>query len=102
MYASSADFLVMVIEPDAIVPQNLFLRLLTDWNGEELVQGVGPAAVDVRIVRRNNDIIVAHVVDDILHQRLVDIDGDEALLFEIFARFLPERNLRHLALHLPI
>lgn len=61
-----------------------------------------PAAIDVRIVGRDDNVLVSEIVDDILDQGFVDVDGNEALLTKIVARLLPERDIRHVALHLAI
>src|SRR5437879_9503150 len=77
---------VDVVEPRAIGPQNLAAHLVTERQPEELLHRLGKRAVGVRVVGRDDEIVGAHLVDDVDRRLLVDVERDVALTLEILAR----------------
>src|SRR5688572_28756331 len=57
------------IEPRAVVPQDLAALLVVERQPEELRRRLGERAVGVRVVTRDDEVVRAHLVDD-LHSRL--------------------------------
>src|SRR3954447_1748368 len=74
------------VQRGAVVPEDLALVLVRDRQPQECLAGLGEARVDVRVVRRVDDVVAAHVVHDALHRLLVGVHGDVALPFEVLAR----------------
>src|SRR5262245_57825283 len=72
----------------AVVPQDLALVILGQWQSEEMIDGFGIARIYVRIVRRKDQIVVADLLDDIVGDHFVGLDGHTALTFEIITGLL--------------
>ena len=51
-----------------------------------MIDRFGVARVDVRIVGGEDQMCVADLLDDIVGDHFVGLDGDNAVFFEIFAR----------------
>src|SRR5439155_2344 len=91
-----------VVEPGAVVPEDLPLARVRERELEEDVGRLGKVRVRVRIVRREDERVVAESLDHPLHLILVGIDADEALALEVLAgRRLQLRRLAALR-HLPV
>src|SRR2546428_7031681 len=74
---------LQLVEPRAVVPEDLALGLLRQIQQlEESVDGVRVARVVVGPVGGHHEVVVAHLGDDVLRQRLFRLDGDEALATE--------------------
>src|SRR5262249_57447198 len=76
-----------LVEPRAVVPEDLALRLLRRIRQlEESVDRVRVARVVVRPVGRHDEIVVADLGHHVLRQLLFGLDGDEALAPEQLRR----------------
>src|SRR5256886_8427976 len=93
---------VDAVQPRAVVPENLALALLRERQLQEEVRRLGEVRVRMRVVRREDEVVVAELLDHVLDLVLVDVDADEALAAEVLA---PQRlELRRLPAlrHLPV
>src|SRR5881409_57219 len=77
---------VDVVEPRAIAPEDLAAYLVAERQPEELLHCLRERAVRVRVVGRDDEIVGAHLVDDVDRRLLVDVERDVALTLEILAR----------------
>src|SRR5262244_512806 len=85
--ARSAAPSLELVEPRAVVPEDLALGLLRQVRElEESVDRVRIARVVVRPVGRHDEIVVADLGDDVLRQLLFRLDRDEALAPEELRR----------------
>src|SRR2546426_5687569 len=82
--------LVHAIKPRAVVPQDLFSRAAWHLHGHEVIYGVGPVGVRVRIVGRDHHVIFADSPDHVAHQVFFNVHRDEALAHEVIAWFHAE------------
>src|SRR5215813_1573839 len=72
----------------AVVPQNLALVFLDQRQSEEMIDSFGISRIDVRIVRGKNQIAAAELLDDVVGDDFVGLDGHAALPFEIITGLL--------------
>src|SRR3989442_7068275 len=77
---------VDAVQPRAVVPENLALALLRERQLQEEVRRLGEVRVRMRVVRREDEVVVAELLDHVLDLVLVDVDADEALAAEVLAR----------------
>src|SRR5262245_41170598 len=91
-----------VVEPRAVVPEDLPLAGFREGQLQEQVRRLREVRIRVRIVGREDERVVAQALDDPLDLVLVGIDADEALALEVLAgRRLELRGLAALR-HLPV
>src|SRR5262245_54495945 len=100
--ASHGGGLPDLVEPRAIVPEDLPAHLDAERQPEELVHRLGKRAVGVRIVRRHHEVVGAHLVDDVDRRPLVDVERDVALALPVLARRHRELTLAARAELLPL
>ena len=73
-------YLLDSIQPRAVVPENLFLRLRPQiFEGHKRVHGMGAVGIGVGVVGGNDDIVVADSSDHIRDNILVHIHRDKTL-----------------------
>src|SRR5436309_14486359 len=77
---------VEAVQPRAIIPEDLSLARVGDRQLQEEVGRLGEVRVRVRVIGREDQRVVAELLDDPLDLVLVDVDADEALPQEVLAR----------------
>src|SRR6266850_1528447 len=83
---SSLRPLADVVEPRAVVPEDLGLRLVAHaLERDELVHGLREQPVGVRVVGRDDDVVVADRLHHLPQHLLVGVGGHVALAIEVFA-----------------
>src|SRR6266850_3888816 len=75
-----------VVEARTVFPEDLAARLVTQRQPQKLLHRLGERAVGVRIVGRDDEVVGAHLVDDVDRRRLVHVERDVALTLEVLAR----------------
>src|SRR5437773_9801417 len=93
---------VDVVEPRAIAPENLAAHIVAERQSEELLHRLGERPDRVRIVGRDDEIVAAHLVDDVDRRLLVHAERDVALALEALAREQRELMLAARAELLPL
>src|SRR5207244_9031023 len=89
------------VQPRAVVPEDLPLALLGEGQLQEEGGRLGEVRVRMRVVSREDQGVVAELLDDPLDLILVDVHADEALPEEVLAgQSLELRRLAALR-HLP-
>src|SRR5438093_1453576 len=88
------------VQPRPVVPQDLPLRRLGERQLQERRDGMRVLRVGVRVVRREDQVLVAEPLHVLLDRRLVRLDGEEAVRAEVLRRLLP--HLRHLVASHPL
>src|SRR5262249_40034073 len=78
---------LQIVKPSAIVPKDLSPRNVADiFNLQKFIQRMGKVRVDVRVVRRDDKIIVADSLDNIADEIFIRVQRYKALPEEIVAR----------------
>src|SRR5437867_9624713 len=86
----------------AVVPEDLALALVGDRELHERLDRLRILGVEVGPVGREDDGVVAHVIDDLFHEVLVGLHGHEALALEVLAGLHGERRVRTPERHLVV
>src|SRR5438477_253585 len=75
------------VEARTVVPEDLRLRLSAHaFERDELVDGLGEQSVGVRVVGRDDDVVVTDRLHHLPEHPLVGVGGDVALPVEVLAR----------------
>src|SRR5207247_5802456 len=88
------------VQPRPIVPQYLPLRRLGERQLHERLDGVRVLRVGVRVVGREDQVLVAEPLHVLLDRRLIRLDGEEAARAEVLGPLPP--HLRHLVAPHPL
>lgn len=83
--------LVHTIKPRAVVPQDLFSRAAWHLHGHEVIYGLWPVGVRVRIVGGDHHVVFPDSPDHVADQVFFNVHRDETLAHEVIAWFHAER-----------
>src|SRR2546430_11514782 len=86
----------------AVVPEDLALALVGDRELHERLDRLRILGIEVGPVGREDDGVVAHVIDDLFHEVLVGLHGHEALALEVLAGLHGEQRVRTPERHLVV